>query len=120
MNWHLNFFKRNGHMQSKLSRPFAKARVMQENADVYIEFFERYLMLVEKWKIQSKDTYDMDESGCSIGLHQKSRVIVPAEEADAIAIAATDGNREWVTLFETICASGSDLTGKTFFKIVSI
>lgn len=55
---------------------------MQERADMYIEFFEQFLMLC------------MDKSGCSIGLHQKSQVIVPAGKAEAIAIAATDENQE--------------------------
>lgn len=39
VNWHLDFFELNGHIKTKFSRPFAKARVMQEDANVYIEFF---------------------------------------------------------------------------------
>lgn len=75
VNWHLNSFKRNGNIQSIFSRSFAKASVMQEYADAYIEIFEHYLMLIENWKIESKDTYSKEESGISIGPHQKIIVI---------------------------------------------
>lgn len=36
----------------------------------------------------------MDKFRCSIRLHQKSQVIVPGDEVEAVAIAATDGNQE--------------------------
>lgn len=48
VNWHLNFLKQHNHIKTKFSRPFAKARVMQERADVYIEFFRRFCMLCKK------------------------------------------------------------------------
>ena len=120
-NWHLRFFERNRHLWTKFLRPFAIARVRQEDADVYIEFFERYSMLCNKWAIKSKDVYNMDEFGCCIGLHQKSQVIVLTGEADAVAISATDGNRKWATLVETIQASGTnDIPAFMIYKSASI
>ncbi|MCJ1268216.1 hypothetical protein MMC22_008103, partial [Lobaria immixta] len=58
----------------------------------------------------------MDKLECSIGLHQKSQVIVPAGEAEAIAIAATDGNWEWTTLVNTIFADESDIPAFLIYK----
>lgn len=52
-------------------------------------------MLCDKWNIESKNVYNMDKSGYCIGLHQKSQVIIPAEKAKTVAIAATNGNWEW-------------------------
>ena len=120
VNWHLKFFERHGHMKTKFSRPFARAQVIQEKAEIYIEFFERFFMLCRKWGIQEKDTYNMDESGCSIGLHQKSQVIVPADEVEAVALAATDGNREWATLVETVRANRSDIPAFLIYKGLEI
>ena len=107
-NWHLKLFERNRHLWIKFSRLFAVALVRQEDADIYIKFFERYSMLCNKWTIKSKNVYNIDESWCCIGLHQKSQVIVSAGEADAVTIFATDGNRKWATLVETIQAPGTD------------
>lgn len=94
VNWHLKFFKRHRHMKTKFSRPFARVHMMQEKAEIYIEFFEQFSMLCKKWGIQKKIVYNMDESGCLIGFHQKSQVIVLGDEVEAVAIAATDGNWE--------------------------
>ena len=80
----------------------------QKDANIYIEFFERFFMLYTKWSVKPNNIYNMDESGCCIGLHQKSQVIVPANEMEAVAIFAINGNREWATLVETIRVFGTD------------
>ena len=58
----------------------------------------------------------MDELGCSLGLHQKSQVVVSAGEAEAIAIATTDKNWEWAILIDTICADRSDVPTFLIYK----
>ena len=120
VNWHLNFFKSNRHIKTKFSWPFAKAQVMQEDANVYIKCFEHFQMLCEKWRIQAKNVYNMNKSECSLGLHQKFQVIVSAEKTQAIAIAATDGNQKWTTLADTICASGENIPPFLIYKGVKI
>ena len=58
----------------------------------------------------------MDKLGYSIGLHKKSQIIVAAGEAEAIAIATTNGNQEWATLINTICADRSDIPMFLIYK----
>jgi hypothetical protein len=86
-NWHNGFFRRHSGVKTKFSKLMEKVRVLNENADTYIEYFERYDRLCTKWGIDRvEECYNMDEVGAAIGLYHKSRVIVPAEEAEVIAI----------------------------------
>ena len=93
---------------------------MQKKAEIYIKFFEQFFMLCKKWDIQKKNVYNMDESGYSIGFHQNSQVIVPGDEVEAVAIAATDSNQEWVTLVEIVRANRSDILALLIYKEAEI
>ena len=86
-NWHNDFFRRHPGVKTKFSKPMEKVRVLNENADTYIEYFERYDRLCTKQGIdRAEKCYNMDKAGAAIGLHHKSRVIVPVKEAEAIVI----------------------------------
>src|SRR5450755_2420969 len=88
-----------------------KQRVLNKNAEAYIEWFQLYERIIAKWGILLKDIWNMDESGAVMGQKYYTRVIVPAFEKDAIF--PTDKSREWGTLIETINAIGKAL--KIFF-----
>ena len=107
VNWHNAFFKRHPEIRSKFSRPIDRRRVDAEDPDTFIEWFRRFHETRAKWGIIGPDTYNMDESGSSIGLEQSSRVILPAEETESSA--EQDGNREWATMTACIRVSGSDI-----------
>jgi hypothetical protein len=107
VNWHLAFFKRHPNVESRYSRPIDKQRVWAENADSWIEWFRRFQTTRAKWGIIDPDIYNMDESGASIGVEQKSKVILPKEEKEAFA--KQDGNREWGTMIECIRAIGGEI-----------
>jgi hypothetical protein len=81
-----------------------KARVINEDADSYIKWFQFYEVIVAKWNIFFADTHNMDESGYALRLCYKSRVIVPAKEKDAIK--SMNGKREWGTNINFISGIG--------------
>jgi DDE superfamily endonuclease len=56
----------------------------------------------------------MDEKGFSMGATQKSNVFVPIAERQAFL--CQDGNREWVSVIETISAAGKSLLSYVIFK----
>jgi hypothetical protein len=58
----------------------------------------------------------MDEKGFSIDATQKSNVFVPVVEKQAFL--HQDGNREWVSVIETISAAGKSLSSYIIFKEV--
>ena len=103
VNWHTSFFKRHPEVKSKYSRPINKARVDAEDPDNFIEWFRRFHETRTKWGITDPDTYNMDETGSSMGLEQASKVILPSEEKEAWA--KQDGNLEWATLIVAIRAT---------------
>jgi hypothetical protein len=51
--------------------------------------------------------YNMDESGSALSMEQRSKVILPIEEKEAFS--KQDGNREWATDIECVCATGGDI-----------
>jgi hypothetical protein len=56
----------------------------------------------------------MDEKGFSIGAIQRSNVVIPVGERDAFL--HQDRNQEWVSVIETISASGDSLPSYIIFK----
>jgi hypothetical protein len=69
--WHLRFYKRHPDVEAKYCRPMEKARVVNENAAEYIEWFQQVFKTIIEWDIQLADTWNMDESGA--GICQSSR-----------------------------------------------
>jgi hypothetical protein len=84
-NWHLNFLKRHPELRTALSRPIDKQRVIAENPDVYIRFFRLYEEARAKYDIYNADVYNINESGCAIGLDQASYIIIPVNEKKTFA-----------------------------------
>jgi DDE superfamily endonuclease len=58
----------------------------------------------------------MDEKGFAMGIMQQSHVFVPAGEKEAFL--RQDGSREWVSVIETISATGESLPSYLIFKAV--
>jgi hypothetical protein len=91
----------------------AKERVANEDADTYITWFRLYELTVAKWNILPADTHNMDESGYTIEISYKSRVIIPAKKKKAIK--SMDDKREWATNINNI--SSVETASKDFFVI---
>lgn len=103
-HWYQNFLKRHPELRSALSRPVDKQRVISEDPDVYIYFFHLFEDTRAKYGICNGDTYNMDESGCGIGVEHASKIIIPANKKETFA--KQDGKREWATLIKYIGAEG--------------
>jgi hypothetical protein len=117
VNWHIGFLNRHLELRSAVSRPIDKQRVMSEDPNVFIYFFHLFEQTRAEYGISDSDTYNMDESGCAIGIEQASKVIIPANEKETFT--KQDSKREWATLIECISAGGDKaplfaiLAGKT-------
>jgi hypothetical protein len=91
-NWHIRFYQRHPSIKGLRARPFEKERLVNEDPDDYIKWFQKFKKTVDKWNILLEDTYNMDESEAGLGATQKSYIIGPAEEKDARV--STDKNRK--------------------------
>jgi hypothetical protein len=82
--------------------------------EVLKEWFEAYKSLKTALKIENHNTYNMDETGFSIGTLQSTRVIV--DSSLRTRFQAHPGRQEWVSTVECICIDGSKIAPFIIFK----
>ena len=70
-------------------------------------WFTTYKELISKLNIKEENTYNMDESGYSIGTLESTRIIV--DSTYRTRYQAHSGRQEWVSTVECICVDGSDI-----------
>jgi hypothetical protein len=78
---------------------------LPEDPNVIIEWFKLVQKTVEEYGITSDNVYKCDESGFAMGIHATTKVITQQFSHGRRGVLQA-GNREWVTVIETICASG--------------
>ncbi|PQM43923.1 hypothetical protein VE01_10819 [Pseudogymnoascus verrucosus] len=68
-------------------------------------WFDAYKGLITEQKIENYNTYNMDETGFSIGTMQSTRIIV--DSTLRTRFQAHPGRQEWVSAVECICMDGT-------------
>jgi len=114
--WHRKLLQRHPEIKRVSARGLDRVRASAANVDTIQEYFELYRSLQQKYSISPQDTYNMDEKGFCMGAIQRSTVVIPVTQRDAFL--RQDGNREWVSVIETISASGETLSSYIIFKAV--
>ena len=67
-------------------------------------WFKLFQSTYLKYGISDEDIYNIDEKGFIKGIRDDAKVIIPRKEAEALSIQP--GNREWVTVIESIGTNG--------------
>lgn len=114
INWVASFLRRHPDLQSRFSQPLDKERVATHDPAKLLRWFQLVGSVIQKYDIQTADTYNMDEKGSALGSNAKTRVI--CSKHDVHAYKAQDGSREWVSLIECISADGRLLAPFIIFK----
>ena len=114
-NWVYRFVKRHQQLQSRYTRRLHYQRAQCEDPFKIGEWFDLIKRTVERHGIQEEDIYNFDETGFSIGIASTTRVITQAQKV-ARPKLVQPGNREWVTVVETICSAGRVLPVMVIFK----
>lgn len=114
--WHRKLLQRHPELKCVSARGLDRNRASAARTETISEYFELYHSLQQKYGIVPQDTYNMDEKGFSMGAIQRLNVIIPVAEREAFL--RQDGNREWVSIIETISASGEFLSSYIIFKAV--
>lgn len=70
---------------------------------------------IAQYDITSDDIYNFGESGFAIGVSATTKVITQSFYTGRRGVSQA-GNREWVTVIKTICASGRALPLYVIFK----
>lgn len=78
------------------------------------KFYDLLESIVTKHEIPPENIYNPDEKGVQLGKGNKTQVLV---DRDQKVVQATEhGNRELVTIIETVCADGTSLPPSVIFE----
>jgi hypothetical protein len=114
-NWHRRLLIRNPQIKRVIARGLNRVRALTVfKPEIFTEYFELYRSIQQQYGIPLEDIYNMDEKGFSMGATQKSNVFISVAERQAFL--RQDGNREWVSVIETISAAGKSLLSYIIFK----
>ena len=77
---------------------------VSNNIELQLDFLKQLANLIRRLKVQGQDIWNCDEKGITIGRQSmKTKAIVQAGISKAIA--GCDGNREFVSVLETVNAA---------------
>jgi hypothetical protein len=75
----------------------------------YKLYFQLLHKKIEKYGVEPRHTYNMDEKGVLLGITGRSKRVFsrPLFQSRQIRQALQDGSREWISILACICADGS-------------
>jgi hypothetical protein len=103
--WASNFIKRQPELRTRLFRIYDYQRAKCEDPVAINAWFDLVANTIAKYGIRSNHLYNFDETGFMMGVIM-SGVVVTGAERRANPRKVQPGNREWVTVIESINAEG--------------
>ncbi|KFY11349.1 hypothetical protein V491_07247 [Pseudogymnoascus sp. VKM F-3775] len=97
-----------------IGRRIESVRMDGATKPVLEAWFDAYNKLVQKEKIKQENTYNMDESGFSIGTMESTHTII--DSSLRTKYQAHPGRQEWVSIVECICGDGTSISPLVIFK----
>jgi hypothetical protein len=113
-DWVPRFIKRHPHLAVVIGRRIESVRMDGATKPVLDAWFDAYRTVIQEYKIMQENTYNMDESGFSIGTMESTRIIL--DSTFRTKHQAHPGRQEWVSMIECICADGTILPPLGIFK----
>jgi hypothetical protein len=115
--WVRNFISRHNTLKSKYNRKYDYQRAQCEDPELIREWFKRVQSTIIEYGIVDDDIYNFDETGFQMGVISTAKVVTGADRAGRPR-TTQPGNREWVTVIETINASGFAIPPLVIFEAV--
>ena len=104
-NWVSKLIKRRTELQCRYSRRYNHEQAKCEDRKIIQDWFKTLEDTIAAHGIQTEDIYNFDETGFAMGLCATTKVITGAEHYGREKLLQP-GNREWVTVIESVNASG--------------
>ncbi|KAF9477143.1 hypothetical protein BDN70DRAFT_811132, partial [Pholiota conissans] len=76
-------------------------------------FFNIYEEVVQQYNIPQENIYNCDEKGIQLGIGKRVRAIIDRDQKNVYNVE--NGNREMITVIETVCADGTTLHPSMIF-----
>ena len=113
-SWPKQFCKHHPDLKMKKTTGLEKACVKALNQFSVDEFFSMLAEVMKEFHILPGNIYNMDEKGIQLGIGARISDMIDHDQQTLFLIE--DGNRELVTVIETICADGSVLHPSVIFQ----
>ncbi|KAJ5337526.1 zinc finger protein [Penicillium brevicompactum] len=114
-NWPTQYIKRHPGLSSRFSRRYDYKRALMEDPKTIIDWYKLVEKTIAQYGITSDDIFNFDESGFAMEVSATTKIITQSFYTGRRGVLQA-GNREWVTVIETICASGRALPPYVIFK----
>ena len=112
--WVYRFINRHSELKSRYNRKYDYQRAKCEDPEVVRAWFLLVRNTIAKYGIADEDIYNFDETGFQMGVIATAKVVTAAEKARTDSIQP--GNREWVTVIESVNSTGRILPPLIIFK----
>ena len=113
-HWITRFLDRHPTIASRFAGRIDQEREVAGKPDGIQSFFNRLGEVRSRYHIAVEDIWNADEKGFALGVAKKGKVICGARRRNPRI--RHPGNREWVTLMETISATGKVLSPLYIYK----
>ena len=113
-SWHGRFMERHPDLKTRWTWGLEKCRATNLNRPTVNNFYDIYDDLITKYNIPQENIYNMDEKGVQLGVGKRVAAIVDRDQKAVYSVE--DGDRELVTIIETVCADGTALKPTVIFQ----
>jgi hypothetical protein len=103
--WAARFITRSNALKMAFNRAKDKQRILQEDPEVIGPWFKLVEETKARWGVHDEDIHNFDETGFQIGVIRSMKVVTGSERHSQPNLVQP-GNREWVTVIQSICAAG--------------
>jgi hypothetical protein len=115
--WVSQFIKRYDDLQSKYNCKYDYQRAKCEDPTLIQGWFKCIEDTKAQYGILDEDIWNFDETGCQIGVITTAKVVTRTDRAGRPR-TVQPGNREWVTIIETISAQGDTIPPLVIFEAI--
>ena len=105
INWASNFVKRHKELTTRFTRKYDYQRALCEDPTIIEPWFKLVRNTVAKYGILDEDFHNFDEAGFMMGVISTTMVVTSSERRGK-ANLAQPGDREWVSVLQSINSRG--------------
>jgi hypothetical protein len=103
--WAERFVTRSDQLKMAFNRAKDRQRILQEDPETISAWFKLVEDTKAKYGVHDDDVHNFDETGFQMGVIGSMKVVTGAERR-ARPELVQPGDREWVTVIQSICAAG--------------
>jgi hypothetical protein len=104
-HWAERFVTRSDELKMAFNRAKDRQRILQEDPEIIGAWFKLVEDTKAKYGVHDDDMHNFDETGFQMGIIGSMKVVTGAERR-ARPELVQPGDREWVTVIQSICAGG--------------